>query len=117
MPTCKISQVFIASFTVVALLEFRKLLWHRKHRKSNITDQNKITFLYHKGYDRGIKFIDQIYDDRFQRFYNFSEFKDLYQISEHDYLKYNSLIHNIPKIWKAQLVSEEIVYNHTVITA
>ena len=85
----------------------KEIIWNN----SNITDQNKRTFLYHKWYDRGIKFIDQIYDYRFRRFYNFSEFKDLYQISEHDYLKYNALIHNIPKPWKAQLVSEEIVYN------
>ena len=53
-----------------------------------------------------------MYDYRFGRIYNFPEFKDLYQITEQYYLKYNSLIHNIPKTWKAQPVSEEIVYNH-----
>ena len=73
----------------------KEIIWNN----SNITDQNKKTFFYHrsKWYDRGIKFIDHIYDYRIQRFYNFAEFKDLYQISEHFYLKYNSLIHNIPK--------------------
>jgi len=91
--------------TLNQLVFGKEIIW--KH--SNITDQNKITFLYHKRYDRGIKFIDQIYDNRF---FNFSEIKDLYQISEHDYLKYNSLIHNKPKPWKAQLVSKENVYNH-----
>ena len=84
-----------------------EIIWNN----SNITDKNKKTFFYHQWYDRGIKFIDHIYDYRIQRFYNFSEFKDLYQTSEHDYLKYNLLIHNIPKTWKAQLASEGIIYN------
>ena len=85
----------------------KEIIWNN----SNITDQNKKTFFYHKWYDRGIKFIDHIYDYRIQRFYNFSEFKDLYQTSEHDYLKYTLLIHNIPKTWKAKLASEGIIYN------
>jgi len=41
--------------------------------------------------------------------YNVSEFKALYQISEYEFLKYNSLIHNIPKTWKAQLASEGFI--------
>jgi len=33
----------------------------------------------------------------------------MYQMSQHDYLKNNSLIQNIPKAWKAQLVSENSI--------
>ena len=50
----------------------KEIIWNN----SNITDQNKKTFFYHKWYDRSIKFIDHIYDYKIQSFYNFQNSKN-----------------------------------------
>jgi len=42
-------------------------------------------------------FVDQLIDFRVKKFYSFTDFKYIYNSSDNDFLKYNSLINNIPK--------------------
>ena len=65
------------------------------------------TILYYKQWqERGIKYIEHIYDYRIKQFYNFEELQNLYDISDKDFLKYYHIVNNIHEDPKALLKEE-----------
>ena len=72
---------------------------------SNLKSNGNI-FYNQKWVNRGISLIEQLYDFRNKRFFNFNEFKNLYQIEENNFLLYTSVIHSIPTKWKNKLKTE-----------
>ena len=81
----------------------KQILWN----KSNIKIQNKPLFKK-DWYDRGIPYIEHIYDYRKNEFYQFKDFLELYDLPNQSFLFYTSLISSIPRKWKAKLKSESI---------
>ena len=81
----------------------QEIIWNNSNLKSNGN-----TFYNKKWVNRGISLIEQLYDFRNKRFFNFNEFKDLYQIDENNFLLYTSIIHSIPNRWKNKLKTEQI---------
>ena len=61
-------------------------------------------------FDKGIKYIEQIYDYRIKRFYTFQNLKTLYDIQDKDFLKYNQIVSSISKIWKEKLKTKNRKY-------
>ena len=84
----------------------KETIWNN----SNIKNNNQEMFFYKSWYDRGIKYIEHLYNYIERTFYNFQTFKDLYDIEEGDFLKYNMLIKSIPTAWKERLIDENINY-------
>lgn len=64
------------------------------------------TFFDKIWFDRGIKFIEHIYDYRKKDFYDFREFINLYDLPPSNVLYYNSIVLCIPKEWKDMLKNE-----------
>ena len=59
-------------------------------------------------HDRGIQFIEQLYDYRTREFYKFYEFINLYELPNNTFLFFMSLLSSIPKEWKIKLKLEQI---------
>ena len=89
----------------------KQIIWNNKH----IQIRNN-TLIYKTWLDKGIRNIEHIYDYRLKEFYRFQQTIELYSISPNDYLKYNQLISSIPKEWKTNLKTENIILqtNHTL---
>ena len=89
----------------------KQIIWNNKH----IQIRNN-TLIYKTWLDKGIRNIEHIYDYRLKEFYRFQQIIELYSISPNDYLKYNQLISSIPKEWKTNLETENIILqtNHTL---
>ena len=85
----------------------KEIIWNNSQIKCN----NNILF-YRDWYDKGIKLTEHIYDFRTRQFYTVNQLKDLYGISENDFLKYYNIVSNIPKAWKNKLKTE----NHNILT-
>ena len=66
----------------------------------------KIRFFYENWYNRGLQYLEQIYDFRVGRFFNFQTFQEIYDIQANDFLKYNQLLSSIPKIWNNSIKNE-----------
>ena len=66
--------------------------------------------MFYNWLERGITFIEHIYDYRNKRFYSFNEVQALYNVPQTDFLSYHQLIACIPTEWKSQLKNEEINY-------
>ena len=81
----------------------QEIIWNNSNLKSNGN-----TFYNQKWVNRGISLIEQLYDFRNKRFFNFNEFKDLYQIEENNFLLYTAIIHSIPTKWKNKLKTEQV---------
>ena len=81
----------------------KEIIWHNKIIKLN----NK-SFFYKNKFDRGIQFIEHIYDYRKREFYQFKDFSELYGIQPSAFLKYHQLLSSIPKTWKENLKTENI---------
>ena len=78
-----------------------EILWNN----SNIKAGNR-TLLYKNWLQTGIKYIKDIYDYSLKKIYSFEELTGLYNLPRTDFLKYISLVQNIPNHWKAQLKQE-----------
>ena len=61
-------------------------------------------------FEKGIKFIEHIYDFRYRKFHTIEQLQNLYNISENDFLKYYNIVSNITKEWKNKLKDEN--YNN-----
>ena len=81
----------------------KNIIWNN----SDIKNNNK-TIFYKIWFEKGIKFIESIYDYRIKKFYTFEHFSNLYNIPNNEFLKFNSLISAIPKYMKAKLENEQI---------
>ena len=63
---------------------------------------------YNNWFNKGIKYIEQIYDYRYRQFYDFAEMVNLFNLSHTDVFRYIQIITAIPKTWKVRLKSEQI---------
>ena len=77
----------------------KTILWNNSHIKLN----NKIVFYKH-WFDRGNKYIEQLYDNRTKDFYTFDNFKLIYNIPATHFLVYPSFIKSIPISMKHRCV-------------
>ena len=79
----------------------KQTIWNN----TNIKVGNKTIFnkIYH---NRGIQFIEHLYDYRIHAFYNFKDSIELYDLPKHSFLLYRSVISSIPNDWKTKLKSE-----------
>lgn len=68
----------------------------------------KSYFFYKNWNERGIKYVEHIYDYRTRSFMDFATLKNLYGINNNDYLKYFKIISSIPQNWRIRLQSERI---------
>jgi hypothetical protein len=59
-----------------------------------ITSNEKSRF-YKSWYEKGIVYLEHLFDFRINQFYTFENFKTIYQIPDEVYLKYQILIRNI----------------------
>ena len=82
----------------------KEMVWNN----SRIKDNNQEMFFYKSWYDRGIQYIEHLYNYRDRTFYDFQSFKNLYEVEDGDFLNYNILINNIPQEWKDILMTETI---------
>ena len=74
---------------------------------SKIKIQNKP--LFNKDWhNRGILYIEHLYDYRTKELYQFKDFLELYELPNQSFLFYTSLISSIPRTWKIQLRNENI---------
>ena len=83
----------------------KQIIWNN----SKIKNRGNVLF-FNEWYERGIKFVEHIFDFRSKMFYTFEHLKWLYNIPSGDYLKYYTLIHSIPPEWKYKLKTEDVVY-------
>lgn len=60
---------------------------------------------------RGIKYIEHLYDFRRHRFYDFEQFRNLYDLHPSEFLNYHALISCIPTNWKDELKNIDM---HTI---
>ena len=84
----------------------KQVLWNH----SDICKSNGKPFYFDNWYQKGIQFLEHIYDFRSKRFYDFKFFSSLYDIPNSDFLKYHSLKSCISRTIKIQMELEEIVY-------
>ena len=68
-------------------------------------------FFYKDWYQKGIKYLEHVFDYRTKTLYNFENFKYLYDINNSDFLKYYQLITSIPENLKLVLANTNMVYN------
>ena len=59
-------------------------------------------------FDRGIQFIEHIYDYRKNDFFDFRDFINVYELPNKYFLFYTSIVSCIPKEWKLTLKNENI---------
>ncbi len=67
------------------------------------------------GMNGEIKYIEHIYDYRTNTFFDFTKIKQLYNVSNSDYLKYFKLISSIPQTWRARLRNETINTQNNIV--
>ena len=79
----------------------KELLWNNSFIKNGGRP-----FFNQVWYERGIQFIEHIYDFRKKEFFKFSEIVDLYDLSHKYFLFYNSLVASILTEWKVKLKTE-----------
>ena len=81
----------------------KEFLWNNSFIKtSGRPIFNKVWF------DRGIQLMEHIYDFRKREFFNFNDIINLYDIPNHFFLFYNTLVSSIPLEWKNKLKTEQI---------
>ena len=87
-----------------------ELLYHRGPLHHDLKSRSMVlhlaSLLIDKLQERGIKYIEHIYDYSIKQFYNFEELHNLYDISDKDFLKYYHIVNNIHEDWKALLKEE-----------
>lgn len=67
------------------------IIWNNKSIKNNCN-----TFYINEWYEKGIKYLQHIFDYRTKQFYSFENIKYLYDINTNDYLTYFQLLSCIP---------------------
>ena len=82
----------------------KEIIWNNSFIKSN----GKM-FFDKTWFNRGIQYIEHIYDFRKKEFYNFNELINLYDLPKRYFLFYNSIISCISKEWKLKLKNENII--------
>ena len=82
------------------------LIWNN----SNIKIDGK-TLFWKEWYEKGISYIEHLYDFRTQTFYKYSDFKYIYNVNSKDYLKYYKLV----KIISSSAIKDKI--NPSTLTA
>jgi len=83
----------------------KEIIWNNTNIKSNSKP-----FMFCDWLNKGIVFIEHLYDYRKKQFYSFSEIQTLYNVPQTDFLSYHKLITCIPSRWKTMLKKEEIQY-------
>ena len=83
----------------------KQIIWNNKNIQIN-----KKSIIYKNWFNKGIKYIEHIYDFRKKEFYKFTKLSEIYQVPSIDYLKYNQLVSSISKKWKTKLKTENITY-------
>ena len=81
----------------------KEIIWNN----SQIKCDNKLIF-YQQWFEKGIKFIEHIYDFRSRNFYTIEQLKNLYNVSLNDFLKYHNIVSNIKSDWKRKLKHEDV---------
>ena len=79
-------------------VERRFILWNN----SNIKVNGNPIFIK-DWYNRGIKYVDHLYDFRSKKFYGFTQVKQIYGLNDGDFLKYYSVISSIPSNYKQNM--------------
>ena len=79
----------------------KEIIWNNSKIKCN----SKVLF-YRDWYEKGIKFIEHIYDFRQRKFHTLEQLQNLYNISENNFLKYYNIVSNITNEWKNKLKEE-----------
>ena len=83
---------------------FKQIIWNNSDIKCSYN------ILYHKQWqEKDIKYIEHIYNYSLMQFYNFEELKNLYDISNKDYLKYYHIVNNIHEDWKVLRKEENLI--------
>ena len=80
------------------LHENKIIIWHN----SEIKIENKTVF-FQIWHDKGIKYVEHLFEFRTRSFYTFEDFKFLYNIDQNQFYKYIQLIHSIPRNIKQNL--------------
>ena len=81
------------------------------HIKTNYLEKflikcdNNIIY-YKEWHEKGIKYIEHIYDYRSNTFYIFNNLQNLYDLNATDFLKYHQIINDILEGWKRLLKGE-----------
>ena len=81
-----------------AIKNLLELSWNNTYIKSNIKP-----FFVHEWVDKGIVFIEHIYDYRNKQFFNFNKIYNLYNVPQTDFFIYYQLTTCIPYQWKGKL--------------
>ena len=81
----------------------KNIIWNNSEIKLN----NK-TLYYKDWHERGVLYLEHIFDFRTNAFYSFENIQFLYQIPTADFLKYIQLLKSIPKNIKDKLASIDI---------
>jgi len=76
----------------------KEIIWNNTNIKSNIKP-----FIFHDWVDKGIVFIEHIYDYRNKQFFSLNEIYNLYNVPQTDFLIYYQLTTCIPYQWKVKL--------------
>jgi len=76
----------------------KEIIWNNTNIKSNAKP-----FMFYNWLEKGITFIEHIYDYRNKKFYSFNEVQALYNVPQTDFLSYHQLIACIPTEWKSKL--------------
>lgn len=63
----------------------------------------EIHSFYKDWFEKGIKYVDQLYDFEVNCFYSFEDFQFFYSMTKKDFLRYYSLFKIIPKEIKNRL--------------
>ena len=79
----------------------KQIIWNNSYIKCD----NNIIY-YKEWHEKGIKYIEHIYDYRSNTFYNFDNLQNLYDLNTTDFLKYHQIIYNIIEGWKRLLKQE-----------
>ena len=69
----------------------KQILWNNSYIKNKCN-----TFFYKDWFDKGVNFIEHVYDFRIKTFLSFQDFQTFFNIESKDFLKYHKLINSIP---------------------
>ena len=87
--------------TTVILCYGNEMLWNNKDIKAGGN-----TTLYTDWYNKGITYFKDIINNTDKTIYSFANLKDKFDLTDNDFLKYFSLVHTIPNIWKTNIKNE-----------
>ena len=73
----------------------KQIIWNSSYIKCD----NNIIY-YKERHEKGIKYIEHIYDYRSNTFYDFNNLQNLYNLNTTDFFKYHQIINNIIDGWK-----------------